>query len=99
MATIYIAGPITGVPDYMRTFNQAENALLMQGHTVLNPARTLLGLPNEKAMRVCLAMVEIADAVLMLPGWGSSPGANLEGAYAGYTGKTIYFDLGEVPSE
>jgi nucleoside 2-deoxyribosyltransferase len=96
---IYIAGPITGVQDYLRPFNQAENALLMKGHTVLNPARTLLGLSNATAMRVCLSMIDAADAVLMLPGWRDSIGALLENTYCAYIGKPIYHNLEEVTEE
>ena len=37
---IYIAGAITGQPDYMALFDEAEQALLAAGvPTVYNPAR------------------------------------------------------------
>jgi nucleoside 2-deoxyribosyltransferase len=42
---------------------------------------------NEQYARVCLAMVDSADAVLSLPGWDESDGACLERRYALYTGK------------
>lgn len=95
---IYIAGPITGVDNYLRNFNQAENGLLVRGHTPLNPAKGLRGLTNEQAMRVCLSMIDAADAVLFLPDWGYSAGANLEHAYCDYMGKPIYYSLEEVPN-
>lgn len=95
---IYVAGPITGVPDYKRNFNQAENGLLVRGHTPLNPAKSLSGLTNEQAMRVCLSMIDVADAVLFLPDWQYSAGASLEHSYSEYIGKPIYYNLEEVPN-
>lgn len=97
--TIYIAGPITGTPDYKRNFNRVENGLLVRGHTVLNPAKALTGLTNEKALPVCLTMINAADAVLFLPDWDYSAGATLEHDYCGYIGKPIYYDLEEVPNQ
>ena len=41
----------------------------------------------EKAMRICLAMIDAADAVLFLPGSSRSRGASLEHRYCEYTGK------------
>lgn len=39
MTKIYIAGPMTGIPDYNRpAFNEYAAKLVEQGHTVLNPA-------------------------------------------------------------
>ncbi|WP_149528154.1 DUF4406 domain-containing protein, partial [Escherichia coli] len=36
---IYIAGPMTGYPDYNRAaFNAKASALMAEGHIVLNPA-------------------------------------------------------------
>lgn len=96
--TIYIAGPITGIPDYKRNFNQAENGLLVRGYNVLNPAKALSGLNNAQAIRICFDMIDAADAVLFLPDWEYSAGANLELAYCKYTDKTVYYKLEEVPN-
>lgn len=35
---IYIAGPITGIPDYKERFAKAEAELKAKGHAVMNPA-------------------------------------------------------------
>lgn len=65
---IYIAGPITGVPRYWEAFETAEDELTAAGYLPLSPARMPDGMENEKAMRICLAMIDAADAVLFLPG-------------------------------
>lgn len=64
---IYIAGPITGVPRYWEAFETAEDELTAAGYLPLSPARMPDGMENEKAMRICLAMIDAADAVLFLP--------------------------------
>lgn len=84
---IYIAGRITGVPEYWKAFEQAEDELTARGFIVLTPTRLPWNLDNERAMKICLAMIDQADAVYFLPGWNLSVGANLEMAYCKYTGK------------
>ena len=84
---IYIAGPITGVENYWKPFEEAEDALTGMGFIVLTPTRLPWNLDNEKAMKICLAMIDQADAVYFLPGWNSSVGANLEMCYCKYIGK------------
>ena len=84
---IYIAGRITGVPKYWEAFEKAEDALTAMGFIVLTPTRLPYNLSNEKAMKICLAMIDQADAVYFLPGWNQSVGANLEMTYCKYTGK------------
>ena len=87
---IYLAGPITGVLDYEKKFSEAEENLTEQGHVVLNPAMLPEGLGDCDAyMRICLPMVEMADAVVMLKGWENSRGACREWGYAMGLDKTI----------
>jgi nucleoside 2-deoxyribosyltransferase len=93
MKTVYIAGPITGRPDYKRDFNRAENELIIEGYTVLNPAKLPQGMTPAQYMRICLAMIDDADAVLLLPNWAESQGARLEADYCRYTGKPAYFTV------
>ena len=87
--TVYIAGPVTGVDRYWETFELVDDDLTGRGFTVLNPARLPSTLPHEKAMPICMAMVEAADAVVLLPGWEDSKGATMEKQYAEKLGKPV----------
>lgn len=89
--TIYIAGPMTGIPDYNRpAFHEAEKLLNDLGHVVINPARLPTGLDKNSYMPICTAMIDAVEAVCFLPGWMGSEGASLEYLYARHQGKTIY---------
>lgn len=88
---IYIAGPMTGLPELNRlAFMEAEKALTEAGFVVLNPAWLPAGLPPAKYMPICLAMLDAAGAVYMLEGWERSHGALIERSYALYQGKAVF---------
>lgn len=82
MPTLYLAGPMTGLPCYNRpAFREAAAQLRGRGYTVLNPADHTLPAGKDtwaNYMRVGLAQVLTADGVALLPGWSQSPGAQLE---------------------
>lgn len=90
---IYLSGRITGNPRYHKEFETAEKVLSEQGHIVLNPATLPEGLPRKKYMPICLAMLEAADAVIMLQGWQDSKGAQVEKAYAEYQRKIVCYEM------
>lgn len=75
---VYIAGAITGVSDYAERFGQAEERLKKAGHVVLNPAKLPAGMSKADYMRICLAMIDSADIVYLLPGANLSKGAAVE---------------------
>ena len=87
---IYLAGPITGIPDYKRRFAEAEDELTSQGHIVLNPAELPDNLGDCDAyMKLCLPMIDAADAIVLLGGWKDSRGACREWGYAMALNKII----------
>lgn len=86
---IYIAGKITGEPNYKEKFDIAATSLEAQGHIVLNPAELPEGMLPADYMRICFAMIDTADAIYLLKDWYSSSGASIERNYAMYTGKSI----------
>lgn len=92
---IYIAGPIKGRADYIERFCAAQLDLEARGWIVLNPADLPAGMPAERYMPICLAMLQQADAIFMLDDWEKSDGANIELQFALYQGKTICWKVEE----
>ena len=86
---LYIAGKITGDPDYKAKFAMAEKFYKEHGYTVLTPAVLPEGMRPADYMRICFAMIDTADTVAFLPGWGASVGAWVEHAYCCYIDKNI----------
>lgn len=90
---IYIAGKITGDPQYREKFSWAQKRLEDQGHTVLNPATLQDGLKPADYMKMCLVMIDRADQVCFLPDYTESRGAVIEQAYCEYTGKLMTYSF------
>jgi len=86
MATIYLSGPMTGIPEFnFPAFNAAAEKWRGDGYQVFNPAENFGGrtdLARSAYMREDLAQVMKADIVAVLPGWNDSKGARLEVAMA-----------------
>lgn len=78
---VYIAGPITGVDRYWEAFEQAESELEAEGFIALTPTRLPKGLIHAQYMHIDKAMIDVADAVMFLPGWSKSRGACEEFRY------------------
>ena len=84
---IYISGPITGVEDYMKHFDTAEEALWQMGAIPINPAKVNAQLPgrymkHEDYMITSLAMLSMCDMVMFLENWEHSKGCKIEMNYA-----------------
>lgn len=89
----YIAGKITGDRDYKAKFDHAQQALEAEDFTVLSPAFLPEGMTANDYMRICMAMIEVADVVAFLPDYAKSSGAQLEWAWCQYVGKqTMYLE-------
>ena len=90
---VYISGPITGNHDFMWQFAEAEKHLKSEGYSVANPAALSTIMPEDSThddyMVICLAMLDLCDAIYMLPDWKTSMGANREYGYALGKGKII----------
>lgn len=86
---VYIAGMITGNDQYREEFAAAEKKLRELGYIPINPAILPEGLDSGDYMRICLAMLDSADAIALLPTWAHSGGAKIELALAEYTGKQV----------
>lgn len=96
---VYLSGPITGVIEYWKPFERADDALTRHDVAVLNPSALPKGMTNEQYMRICFSMIDSADLVLFLPGWQDSDGATLEMQHCMYTGKRRAFSIVEALSE
>jgi nucleoside 2-deoxyribosyltransferase len=93
---IYIAGPMTNMPDKgFPAFFEKEKELKKLGFTVINPARNPAGLRYDHYIDISLAMVRSADALVVLDGYEVSKGALCEIAYAHSLKKPVYY--GEIP--
>lgn len=84
---VFISGPITGVEKYWEAFEKAEDDLAGLGYIPLSPARLPGGMSEAAYMRICLAMIDSADAVLFLPGSMDSLGVKCELEYCTKIGK------------
>ena len=84
---IYIAGKITGDPEYRRKFACAARQVESCGHIALNPAELPEGMEPAAYMRICFAMLDVADELWYLADAAKSAGARLEMQYCRYIKK------------
>lgn len=81
MKRIYVAGPMTGLPELnFPAFHAAAAELRAQGHHVENPAEINPdhAVPWVECMERDLPRLMTCDAVFALPGWEASKGARIE---------------------
>lgn len=78
---IYIAGPMSGLPEFNRpTFMQVAKLLRERGHFVMNPAENPAPASGswDDWMRLAIGQLIQCEAVAVLPNWEASNGASLE---------------------
>lgn len=93
---IYIAGPMTGLPDLnYPAFNDAAARLRKRCWHVENPAENPA--PHVEAqcswtayMRMGISQLMTCHAIYLLPGWQQSPGASAEYFIAQRLGLVVY---------
>lgn len=90
---IYLAGKITGDPDYRKKFEAAADYVRSQrpDAVVLNPAVLPAGLTEQDYMTITGQMLSAADEVMCLADWEDSEGAKIEIRLAGKIGKRVGF--------
>ena len=90
MARVYLAGRVSGEPNYQKIFAGAAAKLRSGGYEVYNPAAANQeGRALADIMATLLPQLCASDAIALLPNWRSSPGAIIEWKLAKYLGKTI----------
>lgn len=89
---VFIAGPLTG-DRYWEEFEKAEDDITALGYIPLSPSRLPEGLSRAQATRIHAAMIDSADAVLFLPGWGVCDACKLARDYCERIGKPAVFCL------
>jgi Domain of unknown function (DUF4406) len=78
---VYVAGPMTGLPNLnFPVFNAAAAALRACGFEVVNPAEINPDhtMPWSECMRRDIAELVTCSGIVLLPGWEKSKGATLE---------------------
>jgi hypothetical protein len=83
---IYLIGP----PECGKDFEKVEKELRQQGHDAINPVAIFKHIPNirhNERWQVAQILIDISDAVCLLPSWEASNVATWEDAYA--TGKRM----------
>jgi len=102
---IYIAGPMTGIPDFnFPEFRKATDYLRARGFNVVSPHEVTESTDGKDAprdkpwsfyMRNSLKAMLDCDEVLMLPLWPKSHGARLERDLALSLSMPIHYHLQE----
>jgi hypothetical protein len=91
---LYIAGPMTGLPNYnFDAFNRTAIQLAADGHEVYNPASSFRGrqdLPYDAYIRHALQLVTMSEGIVLLSGWMNSRGALTE-VHAGLSCDLSFF--------
>lgn len=78
---LYIAGPMTGLPEHNFPLFRSVAALYQaKGYHIISPAEGVTDTtqPWESYMRRAIGLLSQCDGIVLLPGWHQSKGALLE---------------------
>lgn len=92
MIRIYVAGPMTGLPEFnYPAFRAAAEELRDLGYDVEDPSTNVNPTPGDYHgwLRAGLAQLIWCNAVALLPGWEASGGARLEVAVGATLGMRV----------
>lgn len=93
MGAVYIAGPMTGIPQHnYPAFAYVATALRGNGIDARSPHELDGGSMDrswEWYMREALKMLLECDEIVLLPGWENSRGARIERDVAGALGMSV----------
>lgn len=100
---LYIAGPMTGLPDLnFPAFHAMAATLRAVGHEVLSPAELCSDIQGQwlACMERDIAAMLTCEGIVLLPGWERSDGATVERIYAKRKGMCIFTadQFAEVPA-
>jgi len=91
---VYLSGQMTGLENNnFDAFHEAARFLRNLGYVVISPAETAGGedqLPREWFFRFDFAVINIVDAVVVLPSWENSAGAKSEVVHAHEVGVPVF---------
>jgi hypothetical protein len=89
---LYIAGPMTGLPDFnYPAFNAEARVWRCRGFHVENPAEGPDLSSWSEYMRRALRQLLTCEAICLLPGWTQSKGATTEWLVASLMGMSIIY--------
>jgi len=97
---VYIAGPMTGLPDFnFPAFHAMAATMRAEGWHVENPAEHghVEGAEWAEYLRFDIGRLSTCEAMMLLPGWHRSRGARLEVHIAKEIGMRILLAGGAEP--